>query len=128
MNKQRMTIQKRIILEELGKTKKHPTAESLFDDVKKRLPEISIGTVYRNLELLAESGQAQRIIDRKRKNRFDGNPEGHFHVECTSCGRVDDLPDNTAEILKNDIDIDYEITGYNLYFYGLCPDCKGEMV
>jgi Fur family ferric uptake transcriptional regulator len=124
MNNQRMTIQKRIILEELEKTKKHPTAEALFGKVKKRLPEISIGTVYRNLELLAESGKAQRLVDRKRKNRFDGNPERHFHIECTNCGRVDDLPDNTARILENDIDIDYEITGYNLHFYGLCPDCK----
>ena len=128
MNKQRMTVQKRIILEELNKTRKHPTAETLYTEVKKRLPEISIGTVYRNLELLTECGKAQRIIDRKRKNRFDGNPERHFHIECTNCGMVDDLPHNIADILRNDIDIGYEITGYDLYFYGLCPDCKSGMV
>ena len=61
MNNNRMTIQKRIILEELEKTKKHPTAESLYAEVKKRLPEISIGTVYRNLEVLARNGTAQKL-------------------------------------------------------------------
>lgn len=127
MNKNRMTIQKRIILEELNKTKKHPTAEALYGEVRKRLPEISIGTVYRNLEILTQCGKAQRIIDRNRKNRFDGNPEKHVHIECKSCGRVDDLHQNISGILKNDIDLktDYEVTGYDLYFYGLCPDCKG---
>ena len=126
MNKNRMTIKKRIILEELEKTKKHPTAESLFSEVKKRLPEISIGTVYRNLEILTQNGTAQKLVDSKRKNRFDGNPKIHFHIECSSCGKVDDLPDNIAEVLKKDIDQEtgYEVNGYNLYFYGLCPDCK----
>ena len=80
MNKQRMTIQKRIILEELGKTKKHPTAEALYSDVKKRLPEISIGTVYRNLELLAESGKAQSA--------------GHAEKEKESDFRVQPAPGN----------------------------------
>ena len=88
MNKNRMTIQKRIILEELKKTKKHPTAETLYAEVRKRLPEISIGTVYRNLELLNQSGTAQKLIDSRRKNRFDGNPEIHFHIECNNCGRI----------------------------------------
>ena len=80
MNKNRMTIQKRIIMEELEKTRKHPTAESLYDEVKKRLPEISIGTVYRNLEILTKNGTAQKLVDSKRKNRFDGNPEIHFQL------------------------------------------------
>ena len=126
MNKNRMTIQKRIIMEELEKTRKHPTAESLYSEVKKRLPEISIGTVYRNLEILTKNGIAQKLVDSKRKNRFDGNPEIHFHIECSNCGKVDDLPENIAEVLKKDIDQEtgYEVNGYNLYFYGLCPDCK----
>jgi Fur family ferric uptake transcriptional regulator len=121
-----MTIQKRIIMEELEKTRKHPTAESLYGEVKKRLPEISMGTVYRNLEILTQNGTAQKLVDSKRKNRFDGNPEIHFHIECSSCGRVDDLPENIAEVLKKDIDQEtgYEVNGYSLYFYGLCPGCK----
>ena len=121
-----MTIQKRIILEELKKTKKHPTAEALYGEVRKKLPEISIGTVYRNLEVLADNGIARKLIDSKRKNRFDGNTDIHFHIECTKCGRVDDLPENIAEVIKKDIDLEtgYEVSGYSLYFYGLCPGCK----
>ena len=126
MNKNRMTVQKRVIMEELANTREHPTAEDLYGRVKERLPEISIGTVYRNLELLTRSGAAQKLIDSKRKNRFDGNPRRHFHIECSKCGRVDDLPEDLAEVLKRDIDMEtgYEITGYSLYFYGICPDCK----
>ena len=126
MNKNRMTIQKRIIMEELKRTKEHPTAETVYSEVKKKLPEISLGTIYRNLETLARNGNAQKLVDSKRKNRFDGNPDMHFHIECSSCSRVDDLPENMAEVLKKDIDLEtgYEITGYNLYFYGICPDCK----
>ena len=126
MNKNRMTIQKRIIMEELGRTKKHPTAEALYGEIKKRLPEISIGTVYRNLEILTQNGTAQKLIDSKRKNRFDGNPQRHFHIECSKCSRVDDLPENITEVLEKDVDLEtgYEVTGYSLYFYGLCPECK----
>lgn len=122
----RMTIQKRIIMEELGKTKEHPAAETLYGRVKERLPEISIGTVYRNLEILIRSGKARKLIDSKRINRFDGNPERHFHIECTNCGRIDDFPLKTAELLKKDIytDTDYEITAYDVFFYGICPGCK----
>lgn len=121
-----MTIQKRIIMEELGNTRKHPTADSLYYEVKKRLPEISKGTVYRNLEILAQSGKAQKLIDRRRKSRFDGNPRRHLHIECEDCGRVDDLPGDVEDMLKKDIGLetDYEVTGHDLYFYGICPDCK----
>jgi Fur family transcriptional regulator, ferric uptake regulator len=126
MNKNRMTIQKRIILEELGRTKKHPTADTLYYEVKKRLPEISKGTVYRNLEILTRNGKARKIIDSKRKNRFDGNPEMHFHIECVNCGRVDDIDQKKADVPQQDIGLetDYDVTGYNIHFYGICPDCK----
>jgi len=123
-----MTTQKRVILEELKKTKKHPTAEKLYNDVKRRLPEISIGTVYRNLEILTQNGQAKKLIDRQRKKRFDGNIEKHFHIECKKCGRVDDLPPDMVELLKKDIDLEteFKVTGYEINFYGLCKKCKNS--
>jgi Fe2+ or Zn2+ uptake regulation protein len=126
MNKNRMTIQKRIIMEELGGTKRHPTADTLYYDVKKRLPEISKGTVYRNLETLARNGQALKFIDSKRKNRFDGNTGRHFHIECVKCGRVDDVELKKADVLEKDMDLEtgYDVTGYDVYFYGICPHCK----
>lgn len=121
-----MTAQKRIILEELKKTKSHPTADELYQIVKKRLPEISMGTVYRNLELITNSGQAQVISNGGRKKRYDGNPHRHFHIKCTECGRVDDLPEELLEVIKEDINFncDYKVTGYSLFFYGICPNCK----
>ncbi len=126
MNKYRMTPQRRVILEELKKTKKHPSANEVYHAVRERLPDISMGTVYRNLEILTQQGEAQKITNGGKKKRYDGNAGKHFHVKCTSCGRVDDLPGNLVDLIEKNIDINcsYKITGYNLFFYGLCPDCK----
>lgn len=128
MNKYRMTPQKRVILEELKKTKRHPTAEELYQKVKERLPEISIGTVYRNLEILTSQGEAQKITNGGRKKRYDGNSLSHYHIKCNRCGKVDDLPEDIVEFIKKEMQFncDYEVTGYNLFFYGICPDCKNK--
>jgi Fe2+ or Zn2+ uptake regulation protein len=126
MNNYRMTPQRRLILEELRKTKKHPTASEVYQLVRKNIPDISMGTVYRNLAILIKQGKIQRINNGSKKERYDGNPYEHFHIKCTECGRIDDLPEDLVENIKRNINInfDYKITGYDLFFYGLCPDCK----
>jgi Fur family transcriptional regulator, ferric uptake regulator len=126
MNNYRMTFQRRLILEELRKTKKHPTASEVYQLARKRIPDISMGTVYRNLAILIKQGEVQRVGNGSKKERFDGNPDKHFHIKCTECGRVDDIPEGLVESIKRNMNIscDYKITGYNLFFYGLCPDWK----
>ena len=79
---QRVTRQRRVILEELRKLTSHPTAPALYEVVRRRLPRISLGTVYRNLELLARAGFIQRLDLQGAEARFDGNPEHHYHVRC----------------------------------------------
>jgi Fur family transcriptional regulator, ferric uptake regulator len=86
--KRRMTSQRRIILEELRKTKTHPTADELYVVARKRLPKISLGTVYRNLDQLAESGEILKLEMCGCQKRFDGNTHEHFHARCQGCGRV----------------------------------------
>lgn len=122
----RMTKQRQVILEELRAITSHPTADEMYDLVRRRLPNVSLGTVYRNLEILAESGVVRKIDIGGTKKRFDGNVDEHHHLRCTICGRVDDLHINT------DVDLealaammtDYTILRHRLEFIGICPKCK----
>ncbi len=97
--------------------------------VRTRLPRISLGTVYRNLELLTEMGAIQRLEVGGPESRFDGNADHHHHVRCILCGRLDDLcgvPDGLSDLPAGDglaNTSGYEILGFQLVFSGICPEC-----
>jgi Fur family ferric uptake transcriptional regulator len=120
----RITRQRQIILEEIKKVTSHPTADEVFHLVRKRLPRISLGTVYRNLEILAESGIIQQLLMCGSQKRFDGNPETHSHVRCVHCGRVADLSIDMPELQIGNLVEGFDIVGYRLEFLGVCPACK----
>jgi len=124
----RMTRQRQVILEELGKVSSHPTADEVYDMVRRRLPRVSLGTVYRNLEMLSERGMIQKLELGGTRRRFDGNVRDHYHVRCVRCGRLEDVPAEPGAVLENALRgvSDYEITGYRLEFIGLCPQCKKQ--
>lgn len=69
----------------------HPTAETVYMEIRKEFPNISLGTVYRNLSLLSEIGEIQKISSENGPDRFDGNPAPHYHFFCTECNSVLDL-------------------------------------
>ena len=87
-----MTSQRQVILEEIRKVHSHPTADQVYEEVRKRLPRISLGTVYRNLDILSECGLIQRIAPVSNQMRFDGDTSSHYHVRCIHCGKVEDAP------------------------------------
>ncbi len=124
-----MTQQRRIILEELRNLHTHPTACEVYVLVRKRIPRISLGTVYRNLEILSESGMIQKLETAGTQKRFDGVIANHYHVRCTKCGRVADVP--IALISKIDKIAagasDFAILWHRLEFGGLCPDCRSDV-
>ncbi|MBA4358220.1 MAG: transcriptional repressor, partial [Desulfovibrio sp.] len=91
MSKLRMTTQRQVILEELRGLKSHPTAGELCQLVRKKLPRVSLGTVYRNLEILSRSGVIQKIDVAGVEMRFDGDISNHYHLRCVGCGRVFDV-------------------------------------
>jgi len=124
---QRNTQQRQAILEELRKLTSHPTAAELYEIVRKRLPRISLGTVYHNLELLAQNDIIQKLDISGSEARFDGNPDRHYHVRCVHCGRVDDLQGLPAHPVGNKLKESngWKILGYRLDFIGICPECKG---
>jgi Fur family ferric uptake transcriptional regulator len=86
-----MTRQRAVILEELRKTVSHPTADELYSMVRRRLPRISLGTVYRNLDFLADSGEIRRLETAGSIKRFDGDMSPHQHVRCIYCGHIGDV-------------------------------------
>jgi len=125
---QRNTRQREVILEELRKLSSHPTAVGLYEIVRRRLPRISLGTVYRNLELLAEMGTIQKLDLAGAQARFDGNPGCHHHVRCTGCGRVDDVSGAPLDLDKLGYDDSdgYLVLAYRLELMGICPRCRGQ--
>ena len=124
----RMTQQRRVILEEVRKLKSHPTASQVYDTVRKRLPKVSLGTVYRNLDLLSESGEVWRLATSGTQYRFDGNTAIHHHIVCVVCGRVDDVEGPTVEIggASAAETLGYEILDHRFEFLGKCPGCRDE--
>ena len=122
----RETKQRTVILDELRQTTSHPTADELYRHVQRRLPRISLGTVYRNLDLLSEQGIVKKLDQAGTQRRFDADLADHHHIRCTGCGRIDDLagrpPCCLEEAFKNTHG--YRITGHRLELTGLCPKCR----
>ena len=124
-----MTRQRRVIIEELRKVDTHPTAYEIYEQVRRRVPRISLGTVYRNLEILSDSGLINKLETAGTQKRFDGVTDNHYHVRCTKCGRVADLPLALLSAINHVAGgvTDFEILWHNLEFGGLCPRCKGDL-
>ena len=128
MRRQRNTRQRQVILEELRAVSSHPTAAELYELVRRRLPRISMGTIYRNLDLLAKGGLVNRLEGDGAQARFDGDLEPHCHVRCVHCGVIGDIHNVPDTIPLDEISgwTDFEILGQRLDFIGVCPDCKGR--
>ncbi len=126
MKVERNTKQRQVLLDELRKLKTHPTASELHAVLREKLPRISLGTVYRNLELLASRGDIQKLEIAGGEARFDGDIGRHYHVRCKDCGKVGDVYDFPSDLSVLDVERlgDYQIIGYWLEFKGLCPECQ----
>lgn len=120
-----MTRQRKVILDELLRDKSHPTADLLFKKVQRRLPRISLGTIYRNLEILAQNGMIKKIEAPNEPMRFDADISNHCHIKCMRCGRVDDIKVHPRIRAKKAADeAGYKITGYKVEFLGICSTCR----
>jgi len=121
----RMTRQRRAILDVLRSTTSHPTADWIYAQVRKVLPNISLGTVYRNLNLLRDAGEIQELSYGSSFSRFDGNPKEHPHFACCRCGRVYDLAVDFDEEMKKKAEAasGFKIQRTRVEFEGTCSDC-----
>lgn len=124
-NNMRLTNQRQVILEELRKVKSHPTANEVYDMVRTRLPRIGLGTVYRNLDLLAEKGIIKKLEVGGEQKRFDGDTSQHYHIRCVDCHRVEDIFIEIDKELERNASscCNYQILGHHVEFSGICSSC-----
>lgn len=127
-NSRRNTRQRRIILEELSKVKTHPRADVLFQMVRKKIPAISLGTVYRNLNLLKEEGRVLELQCGKDSSRYDADTRNHYHFFCRKCESIFDLDEPLLEDLDKTISkaSGLSVQYHRINFYGYCGNCKGD--
>lgn len=126
----RMTHQREIILEELNKSRTHPTADDLYGMVRTRLPRISLATVYRNLEQMSEAGLVRKLVFSGCQNRFDGVVKSHHHIRCRKCGKVADIKARVSDLSEHVMpeDCGYDDVSFVVEFTGICPDCRDNAV
>lgn len=122
--KKRDTRQRRLTYEAVMKRWDHPTAEQIYQDVRSIDKNISKGTVYRNLNLLAESKEIT-LVKVPGENRFDRTLTNHYHILCKSCGKVVDAPIDYISFNESKVEEEtgFKIDKHSIIFEGLCEDC-----
>ncbi|MEZ4357711.1 MAG: transcriptional repressor [Eubacteriales bacterium] len=117
--------QREIIYNAMKDNRSHPTADELYNQLKPKNPQLSIGTVYRNLNLLVEKGLIDRIKVPNGPDRFDRKDSPHYHMICKVCGKAFDIPKSYIEINKNALNKDdiALVEELNVICYGKCRDC-----
>lgn len=118
--------QRESIKKYLASTKEHPTADTVYTHVKKDFPNISLGTVYRNLNLLTELGEALKISTPDGGDRFDGVTTPHCHFFCKKCGSVIDIDmaeDGYIDEMAGK-NFDGQIENHSIMFFGKCAKCR----
>jgi len=122
----RNTRQREYVLEAVMNASTHPTAEEIYDVVREKCANISLTTVYRNLNLLADEGSILRITIPNEPDRFDKTTAAHYHISCDVCKKFEDVDvEYGAEIDREAANKSgYDITGHNIIFHGVCQYCK----
>lgn len=122
----RHTKQREVILSVLRGTDTHPSADWVYQEVRKVLPNISLGTIYRNLGILVDSGEALELAFSNASSRFDGNPKNHYHFVCEQCGNVYDLDFPLDRELNGEAQAvsGHKVMSHRLEFYGTCRNCE----
>ncbi len=123
--KTRMTRQKKVIMEEIKKACDHPDADTLHSRVKKKLPRISLATVYRNLEDMAAQGAIIKLSGTTQRTRYDGNSHPHYHFHCLECREIEDIPVEPLEKLDQHVghSVNHDILWHRVDFFGICSRC-----
>ena len=123
---ERNTIQRTLVLEAVNALRCHATADEIYAYISKEHPTISRGTVYRNLNRLAESGYIRKLEIPGESDRYDHKCNNHYHIRCIVCKRIFDVDmdymDDPGKGIRDRQGFDFR--GYDLYFKGVCPQCQ----
>lgn len=129
--RQNFSRKRKAILDVLMNTSTHPTAEWIYQQLKQEYPDLSLGTVYRNLSRFKEEGKIMSVGVVNGQERFDAIIDPHEHFICEQCGSVRDLkyqllPDSVDQQMARSCGL--QVNSHSLVFYGLCPECvKSDM-
>jgi Fur family transcriptional regulator, peroxide stress response regulator len=122
----RHSLQRKLIHQIIEAAHDHPTAHSVFERARRKIPSISLGTVYRNLQLLVDQGL---LLERKignRPARYEARRHRHYHICCVKCGALEDLSVPYQELLDRRVQriVRYQLQEHRMEFYGICPQCQ----
>jgi Fur family transcriptional regulator, peroxide stress response regulator len=126
MGTNRKSKQREAIMKVLRDTSSHPSAEWIYEQVKKEMPKIGLATVYRNLRLLKEAGEVREMHTSDDTARFDGNTSMHYHFCCDRCGKILDLDEPIDATIETRVarKTGLKVTRHHLELGGLCLDCQ----
>ena len=126
---QRITKQKTRILEILRSVDFHPTAEWVYQEARKSIPSLSLGTVYRNLNQLRENGEISELKYGSSQSRYGHRADHHYHFVCEGCSKIVDIPMAVIKSLENKAKsiTTHKIHGHRLEFFGLCKECSAML-
>jgi Fur family peroxide stress response transcriptional regulator len=124
--KLKLTPQRIAVYKYLKCTTEHPSAETIYKSLQDLYPTMSLATVYKALKTLVEVGLVQEINVGEGNFRYDGNVCPHPHIQCLSCGKVDDIQNVCFSNLNDEIKeyTNYKVLANQVYFYGLCENCN----
>lgn len=121
----RYSKQKEIVLKTVQESCNHPDAKDIYTKVKKKIPNISLGTVYRNLNNLSDEGLIKKVLLENGNDRYDKTLDNHNHIFCVSCEKISDVDVllKNSEICKIESETGFKITNSNFNIKGICKDC-----
>ncbi len=124
----RKTKQRGAILRVLRNTDTHPTADWIYQEVRKEMPNVSLGTIYRNLKTLVEMGEVQELSYGSGHTRYDAKAHNHYHFVCDECGKIEDLDIPCMRELNENVEEEVQghVREHRLEFYGVCAECLAE--
>jgi Fe2+ or Zn2+ uptake regulation protein len=124
----RKSQQRERILEILKETKSHPTADWIYMRLKEEIPDLSLGTVYRNLKVLMEQGHIQKLPFGSTFDRFEAKIAPHYHLVCEKCGLVEDfeMPQYSSINSQAEKMSAFKISRHRIDFFGLCEKCQDK--
>ena len=127
-HKYKRSRQREQILSTLRNTDTHPTASWIYDELKKEFNNLSMGTVYRNINILIDQNLVTKIESGSSFDRFDANVEPHYHFICRECGSVYDIDQPVMNELDQKVNAstEHEVEEHRINFYGRCKSCAQE--
>lgn len=116
------------IFKTIASTKSHPSAAWVYDKLKDEIPNLSLGTVYRNIALFKEQGKVITVASVNGEERIDADTSDHAHFVCEHCGKVFDLNSGPLSALEDELSQNgFEVNRKNVVFHGICCDCKNKL-